>query len=1675
MLNLKTELHKMIKFFPSWTDIRKRTDKSVGGALIKSYADESKDINTAIEEYQKEFFLLCYFNKEEDIPAYVYVGLIGNNAVKNIQISILDNQDNLTDNVDDFFNNLSTKILYQDYSIIIHPSFFNNYKEIPENIEYIVRDKYIYKTNIYYQHIWNIFDEFALYSGLKRYDLETNTELANRILQHYKNFPNSSEQGLKNAIKNALYNFEDIDDGLIKMERPNASNLSLDNIYDDISNYNKDLFRTKKWDTSLWEHNFKKSELIAHPWDIQPNEYQDGVGNNLDLHTDFICNLNAKDSTDLKVTGYKKSRRAISNYIRNNNIETDINLTLTKYENEITPKEIQYKITASDVEKINASNIFINGYCECIGQNDYYIQDLFDSSENIKEVKTNILKPRKQYQLTFSPTSNYSNMQISKLNWTHDSICESLLKENDKYVFKDNVLTNKNILIHASSTSDMLDFSNLKNVDRGFSLDSAAEKGIATFFVDNTMSYGIINTDTECQEVNITDNPLLVSYSGFNIDKSGKLLTASGTDSSSNIVIHITKCRSYSFEFEDANIAYMQGAITVTVEKDGIQTSKIIYSQGKLISEQFNKSYDVKITIQKTGLNPVAIKNIRCARYDITYRMDNNTVVSNSMYTMLPKIKDTDRLHLDIITYTAYAPIVKSVHVGNSLNGAKYTVNIDTSSYTSDTYLDIESTCIVTLENITDSTKIKNYCTKSYYTNTTSSIGYICLDISNFTNINSSTPLIQHKYKGLSKDYITIQPGDTIQTISINGKYLKSVYSRSIASLLYNNKPDYEVYVSRAVNDFIVKNGNNTRLVSINKKDLAGSIATNYSISGDINSLTAVFVIDKEKDNIYISSNIDRDFQTICLYPISNKTYVAYNTIYSIKQVQSNIKLINTFNPILSFTKNYLYMLSDIRTTSNDSCSVKFVHSNGDKTNWSLGANTPLEVSTDLEFSNKETYELTVSHINDKYILANEIDLNKEYVINGEVQELAEFIITPPDGIVVNTENYEITEEQYIEEDGFNKLKYSNVYRILSITLVASNTLLQENIDYTYLAEEGIVIWNKDSYSGLKITIKYIIQSPVSVSFSNEDLLYKKVGYHIEAYDKLPDENIFTDLFENDVVFPKFKTSPDKLITTLSNDKFDTLVNENDMSIRILQRAESNKIAVHNGYVYDNGLEYYFFCDRFEDETSRIGNIEMINTSKLGDKLLFRIRSTNYLPFSNMSTNTLAKLSSFDFSKKRFDNISEFYHLTSCDTYNNWYTFNMDTKITDGGLNEYATYFAPKDENIPSYAVFDITNYVKQGNIISIYKTGKAKVSIAKETKIKDMLLAKSLLIEDSNIITMERVPDTNIYYYIVDKEIEPETRYHILVQNGEAIIDDISNMKYTSIDTMVSSHMKNIKRLGLNIAEKLMPNSEIDLEFDKTGAQYNDLEISSDGNVISTALTISYGLTKINDINLSKCVYTYLDYKKNYFISTEDNASLETPYVGIRLKNNISELVIKINDIITDSMKSFNIKVLGCNTATGIYTEVKHVQNNNIITVPKRSIKNYMKVALTDIAKSKVINSITLYAQYTESNDDTNTLATRAFDTGNLITKIYDIGSEEDILLKNIEYESNKSNNILFYYRGCRENKREFVFTDWYMFNKEKPEYNHVLSNYRYIQFKIYINNPDATVSVKKFTMEVK
>ena len=425
MIDKLKNLKIMLNHFPSWMDIKKRYNKSVGGAVLQSYNDEIDNTNLAIKEYQDLFFLLSYYKKEKDIPAYMYIALIGSKDLSSISVPVLQHKEYLTNNVDEFYKNLSTYILYQDDALIIHPSFFNEEKP-PDGIEYIIDNTYKYKSKLYYRHIWNVFDEFALFSGLKRYELESNEELSNRVIQQFKNFPNAGFSGLKNAIKNALYNMIDIDDAAISIERPNAENMTDTDIYNEITEYNKDLFRVKKWDTSLWEHGFKTSDLLPHEWDKQPEEYQDGTGSKDDLKIDFVDNIDMSDNTDILVTGYKKSRKAITEYLKNNNIETDIKLGLTKLKNNVTPQKIEYKIIASDIVKIDAEKIHVVGSRKYSGKNTYYIEDYITESDGIDKIARNILPEGKDYKIIFEPLSNYSDMKIAKTDIVNSSGTKSL-------------------------------------------------------------------------------------------------------------------------------------------------------------------------------------------------------------------------------------------------------------------------------------------------------------------------------------------------------------------------------------------------------------------------------------------------------------------------------------------------------------------------------------------------------------------------------------------------------------------------------------------------------------------------------------------------------------------------------------------------------------------------------------------------------------------------------------------------------------------------------------------------------------------------------------------------------------------------------------------------------------------------------------------------------------------------------------------------------------------------------------------------------------------------------------------------------------------------------------------------------------------------------------------------
>ena len=258
ILTYENSLDIMKKCFPRWSDIRKRTTKSIGGKLLRSYAKEFDNIQLAIEDYQKAFFLINYFGNESDIVDYLYVAFVGEHD--NIEVVSVDCE--ITQSVSEFYSNLDSMSLIQSGYIFMHESLLG---DDTENVIYSV-DDYTYKVKLTKIHIWNVFDEFALFAGIKRYGdkYETNKELAERTYAVFKNFPNPTDTGIKQAIKNAVINYESVTDDEIEILKFNSKNLDFTEaeckkFYEDLAVYNQDLFRTKIWDASFWEHSSHKT------------------------------------------------------------------------------------------------------------------------------------------------------------------------------------------------------------------------------------------------------------------------------------------------------------------------------------------------------------------------------------------------------------------------------------------------------------------------------------------------------------------------------------------------------------------------------------------------------------------------------------------------------------------------------------------------------------------------------------------------------------------------------------------------------------------------------------------------------------------------------------------------------------------------------------------------------------------------------------------------------------------------------------------------------------------------------------------------------------------------------------------------------------------------------------------------------------------------------------------------------------------------------------------------------------------------------------------------------------------------------------------------------------------------------------------------------------------------
>lgn len=259
---------KAIEFFPRWMNIRRRPYKSSEGDLLSSIIEEYQDVRRAIEEYQKDFFLVNFFGREDEILETLYAAHIG--AIEDFSEFKINDTLTVTTDIETFQQDTKT-YYYQDGYLLVRPRFV---KDDRPYLDYTYKG-YPYSIRWIEMHVWNVYDEFAWFAGLSRFEKESNKELCTRTLAAFKNRTNVTEKGLRNAIVNIASDI--LSKATITFEQPTEKNMALPDdafgtVFERLAQENKDLARTKIWDLTYWENRFKTMSYLPHIWDAAEYE-----------------------------------------------------------------------------------------------------------------------------------------------------------------------------------------------------------------------------------------------------------------------------------------------------------------------------------------------------------------------------------------------------------------------------------------------------------------------------------------------------------------------------------------------------------------------------------------------------------------------------------------------------------------------------------------------------------------------------------------------------------------------------------------------------------------------------------------------------------------------------------------------------------------------------------------------------------------------------------------------------------------------------------------------------------------------------------------------------------------------------------------------------------------------------------------------------------------------------------------------------------------------------------------------------------------------------------------------------------------------------------------------------------------------------------------------------------
>lgn len=1692
MFDYSNMIKRAIEFFPIWSDIRKRGTKSIGGMVVNSALEETLELEKAIQAYKDFYFLDKYQDKEEEVIAYVYAANVGTlEDLDNTSIIYNDQEYFITLDIDEFYSN-ETLAYYENGLIYIQEALYNK-----NNINSIILsiDDYKYTYTLERKHVWNIFDEFACFVGLERHTNESNTSLKERILFSTKNLGSNTEEGLKNAIMSELIGmFPEMQSEEIEITKLTPESLTkpykeFNSLLDMLSSMNRDVLKDKRWDLDKWSYDFKSIAFLDNVWDDVIETYQNGIGHGDDLKVVIADN---DTTTDADIVLYDKSTVKLDKYVADKHIKKNINFKLKRYENILNPIKAKYAIKASEAIDITHENIELSVFENNEKKESRKIEEIYKIGKGVTSVDNSKITDDKPYRLEFYSDSNFDGMKISKAkviykHKTTGEIIESrnLLKAAPGFSYNaSGELVNTSIKKTVKSVNHFNQYENLADSKSGIVLASNRNEGKAVLNVSG-LGLNLVNIDIENQLADIPKS--LIKYNQFCFWREDELVFRYDTN----------KERKFEIETEANIISFklLEGDADVFIEIDGV--TEYFKISGNRNVEIFSESSKLspkkmKVTVISNSVITTKFSDFKYCCHTVDLKLQYGALIKDSEGYRLPNFA-VNSLIVSMSSKTSSSPVLKSIYIGADIRQLRYKTEVIESRPNTNRIIEIKSNCLADLLHVdvvgNTVSKTENYVPATSY-KAVQDDAWIRLNTDEYESIKEITTSVGaiHVIEESGKLYynISLKMGQTVNSVIIDG--VKNVPAKTITleKMIQSYIPHFDketdrIYACKLCKGLLVADNDpdNPKLTIVNIKSniFTGINASYYKFTKLPNTLGIVFNNDTSEIH---SSETNLPFNSISFMPGGTKVYQAINEANIYTGEVRGIKILNNFSPILNSSALMYYQVepfeSNVKYEVKFSSTIESDNSFDDLLNWSVGLKD-IAIKTPIDLSNTENYEISELEVTDEVLLSRHIELQKSYKI-GDNREVFtnRYMIIPESGTVLyerysdnQNQSLIVQEEIIMEEDGFTKLAYSNIDEMLYTGFSpysGSNELLVK--DFELLKDEGIILWTNKDYinASRKVYLRYTIKNPIAILL-DEDLLYKAIGYNVDAYDEVGRFKIagVDDGYRFDLRQIDNYQDVDMVYTICSSPAFQA-DGFNDI-LTFKKTVNRDTILVRTGYYYINGREYYLFPSKDEIVLDEEKYIDMENVELSGEEITLFKRTDNYVRNSEMLFRGMNELYNFDASKSQVKGVSAINSITACDSFNSWNVFGTKMVLKDG-LNQLGISFMPEIPN--GYAYIELTDYLEKGdNYLSFWAEKSLEVFIGEEKKYLGLNFPDSISIKigqeipyrDDEIRTITIKQDDNKKYYLIVK--------------GQGTIDDIILSNDIS---SISAHTKNIDLLGLSINEGFKQGQKHRVFLNSNKDAINKGAALTKDGYVKTASNMYWGISPLKSYDskedFATCSTENIHFENSYVRTGRTEGYIETAPIYLDNPMTIKRVIVKANEIGFDDMRGFKIQILSSNTREGVYMPI-NTFNDNYGYVYGDALLKYIKIKVT-MPDNKFLNNLNIYAEY--KSTEANAPKVLMPSSGELITKIYDAQYSTDYRIREISIAD--ISNINDVEIQVRASKEDYSADVWHPWQTLELKHNLTLKNElkfygtRFFQIKVLLKTSNAFIKINNIDIEV-